>query len=128
MGKNISKRRQEMGEEAWAKYQAERNKRKTDKYEKANVEKVIRSRQKKKRLLVEYKGGKCERCGFQSDIMEVYDFHHINPDEKEFGLAGGGKNLSLEKCKKEVDKCQLVCKNCHAIIHHEWHFKKHGLL
>lgn len=125
----ISKRRAEMGEEAWVAYQTERNRRKTISWEKKNVEKVIKSRQNKKKKLVDYKGGKCERCDFKSDIMDVYDFHHKDTSEKEFGLGSGeGKNYSFERCKVEADKCMLVCKNCHAIIHNELVLKKHGLL
>jgi len=45
------------------------------------------------------------------------EFHHINPEEKEFTI--GGKNYSIERMKKEVDKCVLVCGNCHSEIHEE---------
>ena len=116
----ISKRRREMGEDAWAEYQRQRKNAKSEHYRQKNVEKVIRSRQKKKRILIEYKGGKCTRCELKIDIPDVYDFHHRDPNEKEFGLAqNSGKNLSLERCKKEADKCDLLCKNCHAIVHYE---------
>lgn len=123
----IGKRRLEMGEEKWAEYQALRKRRKSLTYEQKNVDKVIRSRQKKKQTLVEYKGGKCERCGLKTHIMDLYDFHHIDPSKKEFGLGGGGKNLSIEKCKEEVDKCMLVCKNCHYTIHYELKVQKYNL-
>lgn len=130
-----SKRRIEMGEQAWSEYQKTRQRAKYKTYIEAHPDvsnkyslKVTKSRQNKKRLLVDYKGGKCEKCGLKSHIMELYDFHHINPSKKEFGLAAKCKNLSLERCKVEVDKCLLVCKNCHAIIHHELYLKKHGLL
>lgn len=115
----ISKRRREMGEEAWAEYQATRKNAKSRDWQQKNVEKVVRSRRRKKELLIEYKGGKCERCGLKSEIPGLYDFHHIDPSQKEFGLAASGKNISLKKCKEEVDKCMLVCRNCHATIHHE---------
>jgi hypothetical protein len=127
MSKQISKRRQEMGEEAWAAYQSLRQKMKQSRYFKANTLKVILSRQNKKRALVTYKGGKCQRCDFQTDILEVYDFHHRDPSEKEFDMSHGGKNISLERCKIEVDKCDLLCKNCHAIVHRELYLKRHGL-
>jgi hypothetical protein len=85
-----------------------------------NSIKVMNSRRKKKDLLIEYKGGKCEKCGIESEISDIYDFHHKDPTQKEFGLSGNyGKNLSLDLCKKEVDKCLLLCKNCHAITHYE---------
>ena len=42
-------------------------------------------------------------------------FHHNDPNEKDFTI--GGKSYSLEKLKKEADKCILVCSNCHSEIH-----------
>ena len=43
------------------------------------------------------------------------DFHHINPQEKDFQISGGTK--SFESLKSELDKCILVCRNCHSEIH-----------
>ena len=63
---------------------------------------------------IEYKGGKCERCGYNKCIQAL-DFHHINPKEKDFTISGGTK--SFESLKSELDKCILVCKNCHSEIH-----------
>jgi predicted RNA-binding Zn-ribbon protein involved in translation (DUF1610 family) len=85
---------------------------------KCGSEAVQRRRKKVKRLLVEYKGGKCEKCGYNKCI-EALDFHHKNPNEKDFGISANGHTKSLDKLKKEVDKCQLVCANCHREIHAE---------
>lgn len=70
-----------------------------------------------KKALIEYKGGKCERCGYNK-CMRALEFHHLNPSEKDFGIS---KNLckSIEKQKAEVDKCILLCSNCHAEVHQE---------
>lgn len=54
-------------------------------------------------------------CG-QSFPDCVYDFHHINPDEKDFQLSSGSTR-GLKACKEEVDKCLLLCANCHRIVH-----------
>lgn len=78
---------------------------------------VIDIRRRNKIKLVEYKGGKCERCGYDKCI-DALEFHHLNPDEKDFGLSCG-ETRSLEKLKKEVDKCIMVCANCHREIHAE---------
>lgn len=75
---------------------------------------VIDWRKRKKVELVEYKGGKCEICGYNKSY-NVLQFHHINPDEKDFTISR--KSYSLERLKKEVDKCILVCANCHIEIH-----------
>lgn len=66
--------------------------------------------------LVKYKGVKCEVCGYEGNIS-VMEFHHTNSNEKEFGLGDGIK--SWESMKKEVDKCELLCSNCHRIKHSE---------
>jgi predicted transcriptional regulator len=69
-----------------------------------------------KQKAVEYKGGKCVKCGYDKYIGAL-DFHHLNPDNKEFSL-GTLKFISLnDKVKKELDKCILVCSNCHREIH-----------
>ena len=65
-----------------------------------------------KRRLVEYKGGKCQICGYNR-CVDALDFHHIK--EKTYNISGGTK--SFERLKKEVDKCILVCSNCHREIH-----------
>lgn len=73
---------------------------------------------KRKLEMIEYKGGKCERCGYSKNICAL-EFHHINPDEKEFQLdARRLSNTHIDKLKKEVDKCMLLCANCHREIHH----------
>lgn len=113
----ISKRRQEMGEEKWLKYQKERKNRKASVYKKQNPEKVIEWRRRAKIKLIEYKGGKCERCGFSDLCSSCYDFHHRNPEEKEFRI--GGMSLSFDRLKAEADKCMLLCRNCHAWIHEQ---------
>jgi hypothetical protein len=79
-------------------------------------EAVQRRRKKVKRELVEYKKGKCIHCGYDR-CVEALHFHHKDPNEKDFGISANGDTLSLDRLKKEVDKCDLVCSNCHAEIH-----------
>ena len=69
----------------------------------------------RKREAVEYLGGKCQDCGLVSHAC-VYDFHHRDPSQKDFTL---GKNFkSFASIKDELDKCDLLCANCHRIRHH----------
>ncbi len=75
---------------------------------------VIEWRKRTKLKLVEYKGGKCQICGYNKSLNALH-FHHLNPNEKDFSISG--KSLSFEKLKSEVDKCILVCSNCHSEIH-----------
>ena len=74
---------------------------------------------KNKKLLTEYKGGKCCICGYKK-CAGALDFHHVK--EKSFTI-GNGATKGLEKLKKEADKTILVCKNCHAEIHAGVHDK-----
>ena len=71
-------------------------------------------RKRSKLRLIEYKGGKCEKCGYNKCTSAMH-FLHNDPNEKDFTI--GGKSFSLEKLKKEADKCILVCSNCHSEIH-----------
>jgi DNA-binding transcriptional ArsR family regulator len=70
----------------------------------------------KKRAL-DYKGGECQVCGYNkcSDAME---FHHVDPATKDRNM-GNMKLRKWEDQKIELDKCILVCSNCHREIHHE---------
>ena len=80
------------------------------------VKAVINWRRRTKYKLVEYKGGKCENlhCGYDRCI-EALEFHHLDPNEKDFGI--GGSTRSFEFLKKEVDKCVMLCSNCHKEVH-----------
>lgn len=72
---------------------------------------------KRKYEAVLVRGGKCERCGYDKN-MSALDFHHINPDEKEFEIdIRKFSNTNLEDLQKEIDKCILLCANCHREEH-----------
>ncbi len=75
---------------------------------------VVSWRKRKKIELVEYKGGCCQVCGYDKSVRAL-EFHHIDPNEKDFTISG--KSWSFERLKNEVDKCVLVCANCHIEIH-----------
>ena len=88
------------------------------KCKKCMVEYDYNKRHKIKSILVEYKGGKCEICGYDKCINAL-DFHHINSQEKKFALNSANYNKSLSSLKEESDKCILVCANCHREIHYK---------
>lgn len=67
-------------------------------------------------MSIEYKGGKCEKCSYDK-CNRALIFHHINPKKKKFGISAKGITRSWEKLKKELDKCILLCANCHAELH-----------
>lgn len=64
---------------------------------------------------IEYKGGSCTNCGFSSHPSAL-QFHHTDPVEKD--VAWNKLRLrSWDKITTELDKCILLCANCHAIEH-----------
>jgi len=70
-----------------------------------------------KRKCVVYKGGKCMKCGL-IDHPSVYDFHHRDPKMKDFGICKYPSRCLDETVKKELDKCDILCANCHRKEHH----------
>ena len=80
-----------------------------------NKEQIERYRNYKKQA-VEYKGGKCERCGYDK-CLAALDFHHLDSSKKDSNWKKM-RAWKFEKIKKELDKCQLVCRNCHSEIHY----------
>lgn len=67
-----------------------------------------------KQQAVDYKGGKCMVCGYARCIAAL-EFYHVSKDGKDFNISH--KCLSFEKLMTELDKCILVCSNCHREIH-----------
>jgi len=79
---------------------------------------VQKRRNNLKQMAVEYKGGECERCGYKKSTHAL-DFHHKDRTQKDFGISKSGITRSWDKIKIELDKCMLVCSNCHREIHAE---------
>lgn len=77
--------------------------------------KAVAKRRKTIRLkAIEYKGGCCSRCGYDK-CKDALEFHHIQ--DKSFGISETGNPRSWEKVRLEIEKCILVCSNCHREIH-----------
>jgi len=71
-----------------------------------------------KRAAVEYKGGKCQCCGFDK-YLGALEFHHLDPAEKDFQVAMWPRKIMCGVLKAELDKCVLLCANCHRMVHAE---------
>jgi|19_taG_2_1085344.scaffolds.fasta_scaffold00490_2 5-methylcytosine-specific restriction endonuclease McrA len=69
----------------------------------------------RKILAVLYKGGKCQDCGYDG-YYGALEFHHVNPEEKEMSWKAM-RVCSWDKMMKELDKCILLCSNCHSELH-----------
>ena len=71
----------------------------------------------KKWKALQYKGGKCQTCG--EDRPETLCFHHRDPSQKELKLDGRSfANRKWKTIEKELDKCDLLCHNCHNAVHY----------
>lgn len=80
------------------------------------IKAVAKRRKKIKEMAIEYKGGKCCICGYKR-CNSAFDFHHLDEKNKKFGLGLNGLTRSWERTRQEIDKCILVCANCHREIH-----------
>jgi hypothetical protein len=81
---------------------------------------VLRAKRQKQRA-VAYKGGVCQGqdCGYHKNSAALC-FHHRDGDEK-FDIISKMYSTSWEKLRAELDKCDLLCLNCHAELHaEEW--------
>jgi len=81
------------------------------------IKKAVAKRRKRiKEMVVQYKGGQCEICGYKK-CFDVLELHHQDPSTKEFGLGMGGLTRSWSRVKAEADKCIMLCANCHREVH-----------
>jgi len=78
------------------------------------IKAVAKRRRKIKLMAIQYKGGKCQICGYNK-YPGALDLHHIN-GQKPFGISDKGYTRSWVKVKQELDKCILLCANCHREI------------
>jgi hypothetical protein len=69
-----------------------------------------------KMVAVKLLGGKCHRCGW-SEHIAAFEFHHRDGrQDKEFQI-GGRADRAWAAVKAELEKCDLLCSNCHRIEH-----------
>lgn len=72
----------------------------------------------RKQEAIKQLGNCCSICSGQFH-QAAYDFHHKDPTEKETGIAKLLQSYSLDhpKVQQELEKCVLVCSNCHRTLH-----------
>lgn len=75
--------------------------------------------QEKKQEIQQVKTGwSCQKCGYNK-CPEALDFHHTDPSQKETTIARMIANsYSLEKAMEEIQKCIVLCANCHREFHY----------
>lgn len=74
------------------------------------------NRKKKFKVIQEAYGKplQCVRCGYNKNYSAL-EFHHLDPKTKERGIRG--THAKLSNIKKEIEKCILLCSNCHREEH-----------
>jgi len=83
---------------------------------KCHNEVILEAKRKRKKKAIDYKGGKCSVCEYDK-CDGALEFHHLDPTKKEFKISSS-KKLGFKKIQKELDKCVLLCANCHRETHH----------
>ena len=82
---------------------------------KSVLQKMKRELRKEKAVI--YKGSVCVRCnkGLDEIPLQAFQFNHIDPSTKSCDPSSM-KLLKWESMREELDKCELVCANCHSLI------------
>lgn len=86
--------------------------------DRSNTAKYLTNRKElMKAKCVEYLGSRCQICGRRHAELPRYEFHHVDPKSKSFGIV---RNLSRawESLHSELNKCALLCGNCHVSFHY----------
>lgn len=98
-------------------------------YYQRNAEKVKRNerqrRMERKIIAMNFIGDGCSRCEMKHPA--AIDFHHKNTEEKLFSIGDmltSRRQVPDDVLKIEVEKCELLCKNCHAIEHCKWEIER----
>lgn len=84
-------------------------------------ERLKNNKRKNREWFEQYKSTlKCERC--PENHPGCLDFHHVNPEEKEGTVSQfAGQTYSIKKTLSEIEKCIVLCSNCHRKLH--WDMK-----
>lgn len=64
--------------------------------------------------IINYKGGCCALCGY-SKCLAALEMHHVDDHTKEFNISD--RKAWTEALVRELDKCVLLCANCHREVH-----------
>lgn len=113
----VQHRQQECSEHGLTKFSKHKNGASTSifrccKCQAARVYKVVVNKRKK---AYDKYGRSCTACGYNK-CTEALDFHHLDPAEKEIEPSKVFTR-SWERIQVELDKCVLLCANCHREVH-----------
>ena len=80
---------------------------------------TFKRREQQRAIAIDYCGGKCSNC--KNNDYDVLTFHHRDPKEKKFNLCNSWQK-KWEVLKEEIEKCDLMCANCHMKLHRKEKF------
>ena len=86
------------------------------------TQRKVARQNEKKAVLVDYKGGECCICGYNK-CNGALDFHHVGKKTMKVShqigklSAGAFVNGRVNSILREIDQCQILCSNCHRMIH-----------
>jgi len=80
------------------------------------IQAVRKRRKEVRRKAILYKGGRWQKCGYDR-CVEALEFHHLESSDKDFGISSKGYTRSWDKIREELEKCVLLCANCHRETH-----------
>jgi hypothetical protein len=84
---------------------------------------IRQAKRRKQRMMIMseialYYGCRNPNCSWQGDFNSYQlDFHHLDPSSKTTEVAKL-ESSSYERIQNEINKCVVLCKNCHAEAHH----------
>jgi hypothetical protein len=84
--------------------------------ESASLEPAVAHRRRRKLKAIAHMHSTCYACG-RGGPPALFEFHHWNADEKEFGLSESGISRSWARVVAELTKCVMLCANCHREVH-----------
>lgn len=82
----------------------------------SNSNRVLAWRNRAKAKLVEIAGGRCAICGYNR-CQKALEFHHLDPNEKDFPVTGSSVTRRFAEMVVEARKCIVLCANCHREVH-----------
>lgn len=82
---------------------------------KCHNEYTIQKGRENKEKALKYLGGRCVICGFDTYSCSL-EFHHTDPSEKDKNFEHL-RNWSWDRIIVELDKCKILCSNCHHAVH-----------
>jgi len=75
-------------------------------------------KEKYQKWLMDYKKKhNCSKCSIRD--YRVLEFHHLRDKKFNIALCFHHAHYGFERLKREVEKCIVICANCHRILHHE---------